>query len=217
MALSYKKIADIRTNYSKQDLTEASVAANPIDQFHEWLNEAIAAEVEEPTAFVLSTVSPEGKPSARVVLLKELSSQGFTFFTNYSSRKGQELEHSPSGCFTFFWPALERQVRVEGQIKKVSAEESESYFHSRPRGSQIGAWASPQSKVIKSREELQHADEAFTAKFSDTEVIPRPEHWGGYLLQPERIEFWQGRPNRLHDRILYQNADGNWQISRLAP
>jgi pyridoxamine 5'-phosphate oxidase len=217
MALSYKKIADIRTNYSKQDLTEASVAANPIDQFHEWLDEAINAEVEEPTAFVLSTVSAEGKPSARVVLLKELSSRGFTFFTNYSSRKGQELEQSPFACFTFFWPALERQVRIEGKIVKVSAEESNTYFHSRPRGSQIGAWASPQSKVIDSRDELQLAGEKYTAKFADSEIIPRPEHWGGYLLQPTRIEFWQGRPNRLHDRILYEFSEGNWHISRLAP
>ena len=217
MALSYKKIADIRTNYSKQDLTEASVAANPVDQFHEWLNEAINAEVEEPTAFVLSTVNSEGKPSARVVLLKELSSRGFTFFTNYSSRKGLELEQNPFASFTFFWPALERQVRVEGQIVKVPVEESEAYFHSRPRGSQIGAWASPQSKVISSREDLQIAGENYTNKFADLEVVPRPEHWGGYLLQPLRIEFWQGRPNRLHDRILYELADGNWKICRLAP
>jgi pyridoxamine 5'-phosphate oxidase len=216
MPLSHN-IADIRTNYSKQVLTEESVADSPLDQFKQWLEEAIASEVEEPTAFVLSTVNSQGKPSARVVLLKEISEQGFTFFTNYNSRKGQELDQNPFACFTFFWPALERQVRVEGVIKQVPAEVSDIYFHSRPKGSQIGAWASPQSQVIQSRSELEKADEKYTAQFAGNEVIPRPDHWGGYILQPTRVEFWQGRPNRLHDRIVYEQEQSTWQTNRLAP
>ncbi|WP_299821993.1 pyridoxamine 5'-phosphate oxidase [uncultured Pontibacter sp.] len=216
MALS-QNIADIRTNYTKQELTEASVLQHPIQQFQVWLEQAISAEVQEPTALVLSTVSAEGKPSARVVLLKEINENGFTFFTNYSSRKGQELEQNPYASITFFWPALERQVRVEGSVVKAPAAVSDAYFHSRPVGSQIGAWASPQSQVIKSREELQQTEEVYASKFSGTEVIPRPEHWGGYTLVPTRIEFWQGRPNRLHDRIVYKLTDGNWQLNRLAP
>jgi pyridoxamine 5'-phosphate oxidase len=216
MSLSHN-IADIRTNYSKQALTEDSVADQPIDQFKEWLEEAIASEVEEPTAFVLSTVNPQGKPSARVVLLKEINEKGFTFFTNYNSRKGQELNTNSFASFTFFWPALERQVRIEGEIKQVPTEVSDLYFHSRPKGSQIGAWASPQSQVIHSRKELEEADQKYNEQFSDNEVIPRPAHWGGYILQPTRVEFWQGRPNRLHDRIVYEQIGGVWQINRLAP
>lgn len=216
MALS-RNIADIRTNYSKQALTEESVADNPIDQFHEWLEEAISSEVEEPTAFILSTVNSLGRPSARVLLLKELSSQGFTFFTNYSSRKGQDLAQNPYASITFFWPALERQVRIEGEVSRVPETESDAYFHSRPKGSQIGAWASPQSQEIESRDFLHQADQKYNEQFADAEVIPRPSHWGGYVLQPNRIEFWQGRPNRLHDRILYEQTNGNWQLKRLAP
>ncbi|MBC5991695.1 pyridoxamine 5'-phosphate oxidase [Pontibacter cellulosilyticus] len=216
MALSYN-IADIRTNYSKQALTEDTVDENPIKQFQFWLEEAIKAAAEEPTAFVLSTVSPEGKPSARVVLLKEVDERGFVFYTNYSSRKGKELEQNPYACFTFFWPALERQVRVEGNIMRVPEEESDAYFKSRPKGSQIGAWASPQSQVISGRDVLQDADQKYTEQFASTDLIPRPSHWGGYVLQPIRLEFWQGRPNRLHDRIMYESVDGKWQINRLAP
>ncbi len=216
MSLSHN-IADIRTNYSKQALTEDSVAELPIDQFKGWLEEAIASEVEEPTAFVLSTVNQNGRPSARVVLLKEVSNEGFTFFTNYNSRKGQELNQNPFACFTFFWPALERQVRIEGDIKQVPSQVSDVYFHSRPKGSQIGAWASPQSQVINSREELEKADQKYSEQFSGDEIIPRPAHWGGYILEPTRVEFWQGRPNRLHDRIVYENVEGTWKINRLAP
>ena len=216
MALSYN-IADIRTNYSKQALTEDTVDENPIKQFQFWLEEAIKAAAEEPTAFVLSTVSPEGKPSARVVLLKEVDERGFVFYTNYSSRKGKELEQNPFACFTFFWPALERQVRVEGNIVRVPEAESDAYFKSRPKGSQIGAWASPQSQVISGRDALQVADQKYAEQFAHTDTIPRPSHWGGYILQPTRLEFWQGRPNRLHDRIMYEYVDGNWQINRLAP
>lgn len=216
MALTHN-IADIRKNYSRQALTEDAVAAHPIHQFQEWLDEAIKAEVEEPTAFVLSSVSPEGKPSARVVLLKEVGEQGFTFFTNYESRKGQELAQNPNACFTFFWPALERQVRIEGTIKKVSAQVSDAYFQSRPKGSQIGAWASPQSQIIESRETLENLDQKYTKQFDHDTSVPRPAHWGGYVLEPTRVEFWQGRPNRLHDRIVYELQGNAWQTVRLAP
>ncbi|MCJ8163568.1 pyridoxamine 5'-phosphate oxidase [Pontibacter sp. E15-1] len=217
MALNHN-IAAIRKNYAKQALTEASAAADPVDQFNVWLNEALQAEVDEPTALVLATVSADNRPSARVVLLKDVSPQGFAFFTNYDSRKGQELAQRPAAAITFFWPALERQVRIEGNVVQVSAEMSDRYFHSRPKGSQIGAWASAQSVEIESREALEEADRQFTERFKDEEIIPRPANWGGYQLQPTQVEFWQGRPNRLHDRLLYtQQPDGSWEIKRLAP
>lgn len=216
MALSHN-LANIRLNYSRQALNEASVAKLPLDQFSSWLDEAIKAEAAEPTAMVLSTVSLTGKPSARVVLLKDVSEQGFTFFTNYDSRKGSDLAANPFAALTFFWPVLERQVRIEGQVEKVPEEVSDTYFHSRPVGSQIGAWASPQSREILGRETLEEADQKFMQEFSGLEQIPRPQHWGGYLLQPERIEFWQGRPNRLHDRILYELEKKEWHLKRLAP
>ncbi|MBD1396124.1 pyridoxamine 5'-phosphate oxidase [Pontibacter sp. JH31] len=210
-------IASIRINYSRQALTEDSVSLDPLDQFKVWLNEAIVAQVLEPTALVLSTVSADCRPSARVVLLKEVSADGFVFFTNYESRKGQELAQRPYGSLTFFWAELERQVRIEGSINKVADEVSDTYFHSRPRGSQVGAWASPQSKVIDSREELELADQKYQNDFASLQVVPRPQHWGGYVLKAERIEFWQGRPNRLHDRILFELEGGNWSRKRLAP
>ena len=216
MALSHN-IADIRTNYCKQELTEESVAQNPIDQFNIWLEEAITAAVDEATAFVLSTVNEEGKPSARVLLLKEVNDHGFVFFTNYNSRKGHDLEQNPYACLTFFWSGLERQVRIEGKVQKVSPDVSDAYFHSRPKGSQIGAWASPQSQVISGREVLKQADAKYTEAFADQVLVPRPEHWGGYILEPTRIEFWQGRPNRLHDRILFELENGSWHTNRLAP
>jgi pyridoxamine 5'-phosphate oxidase len=216
MALT-QNIADIRKNYSRHALSEGAVLSDPLDQFNVWLEEAIQAEADEPTAMVLSTVNAAGRPSARVLLLKGVSVHGFMFFTNYASRKGQELEQNPLASITFFWPVLERQVRVEGQVVKVAHEISDSYFHSRPRGSQVGAWASPQSKEIDSRELLEEADRQVTAQYADAAEIPRPPHWGGYLLQPDRIEFWQGRPNRLHDRIMYELYGGKWLIKRLAP
>ncbi|RIJ41646.1 pyridoxamine 5'-phosphate oxidase [Pontibacter oryzae] len=216
MALS-QNIADIRINYSRQELTEASVSQNPTQQFQQWLQEALDAEVDEPTAMVLSTVSGTGKPSARVVLLKGLDEQGYTFFTNYDSRKGHDLEENPYASLTFFWPALERQVRIEGKIVKVAAAESDTYFQSRPKGSQIGAWASPQSQVIEAREVLEQREQEFSEKFANQNVVPRPAHWGGYRLQPDRLEFWQGRPSRLHDRIMYVLEGHNWEIKRLAP
>ncbi|MCC9167075.1 pyridoxamine 5'-phosphate oxidase [Pontibacter harenae] len=210
-------LAAIRKNYSKQELTEASVANNPIEQFNAWLDEAIVSEADEPTAMVLSTADTTGRPSARVVLLKDVSEKGFTFFTNYASRKGKEMEQNAFAALTFFWPVLERQVRIEGSIVRVSPETSDTYFHSRPIGSQIGAWASPQSQVIANRDVLEEADKSFTEKFSEEKEVPRPDHWGGYTLQPDRVEFWQGRPNRLHDRILFELESENWSIKRLAP
>ena len=210
-------IAAIRKNYAMESLTEASVANDPISQFKFWMDETIAAEVNEPTAMVLSTVNSSGRPSARVVLLKNVTTDGFIFFTNYKSRKGHDLQENPFASLTFFWPELERQVRVEGTIKKVAGEMSDAYFHSRPIGSQIGAWASPQSQTIHSREELETADADYTKRFAELPVIPRPEHWGGYLLSPDRVEFWQGRPNRLHDRIVYELQDEQWHLKRLAP
>ena len=210
-------IAAIRRNYSRQALSEDSVAPNPVDQFKVWLNEAIASEVHEPTALVLSTVSADCRPSARVVLLKEVAPDGFVFFTNYESRKGQELIQRPFASLTFFWPELERQVRIEGLVAKVAPDVSDTYFHSRPRGSQIGAWASPQSREIRSRQELEEAEQQYNEQFASQSLVPRPAHWGGFILQPERIEFWQGRPNRLHDRIQFDLSGGSWNRKRLAP
>ncbi|WP_162053878.1 pyridoxamine 5'-phosphate oxidase [Pontibacter pamirensis] len=210
-------LADIRNNYSRQALSEESVSTDPIKQFQAWLEEAIQAKAEEPTAMVLSTVDASGKPSARVVLLKDVSAQGLSFFTNYDSRKGLELKENPFASITFFWPALERQVRIEGKVVKVAPEVSDNYFHSRPKGSQIGAWASPQSQEVKSRKILEEADKKLTEQYATADLIPRPPHWGGYQLQPERMEFWQGRPNRLHDRIVYKQQESNWNIKRLAP
>lgn len=201
----------------KHALTEDSVSENPVHQFKVWLQEAIDSQVEEPTAMVLSTVDAQGKPSARVVLLKGVDEQGFSFYTNYASRKGQELEQNPHASLTFFWAGLERQVRVEGKVEKVADEESEKYFHSRPKGSQIGAWASPQSQVIEAREVLEQREKELSARYADVELVPRPKHWGGYRLVPQYLEFWQGRPSRLHDRIVYEMEGNNWLIKRLAP
>ncbi|RNI27739.1 pyridoxamine 5'-phosphate oxidase [Rufibacter immobilis] len=209
---------DIRINYSLKELTVEAVSQDPFQQFETWMQEALTAKVEEPTAMTLSTASAQGKPSARVVLLKALEKDGFVFYTNYESRKGHQLLENPYAALTFFWPALERQVRVEGQIERVTAAVSDAYFHSRPRGSQIGAWSSPQSQPISDRTVLETLEKEYTAKFNELDMVPRPEHWGGYLLRPERVEFWQGRQNRLHDRLLYElDGNGNWHIQRLAP
>ena len=210
-------IAAIRKNYAKQSLSEESVRKHPIEQFRVWLDEAINAEVNEPTAMVVATVGAAGKPSARVVLLKDVQEDGFVFYTNYESRKGRDLADNPFASLTFFWPSLERQVRIEGKVTKVDAAVSDAYFHSRPTGSQIGAWASPQSQPIGSREVLEEADKKFTNQFKDEPIIPRPAHWGGYLVVPSLVEFWQGRPNRLHDRIVFEQNGENWQLKRLAP
>ncbi len=211
-----KELADIRKEYSKGKLTEKSVSADPFEQFGKWMDEAIRSAVPEPTATMLSTVSPDGRPSSRVVLLKGFDTNGFVFYTNYKSRKGRELAHNPNAVLHFFWPELERQVNISGRAVMVSPEESDDYFHSRPFDSRVGAWASKQSETIASRMVLVKRVAALVVKYAGGSV-PRPPHWGGYRLVPVRFEFWQGRPSRLHDRICYELNGDNWEISRLSP
>jgi pyridoxamine-phosphate oxidase len=211
-----KNIADIRKEYQLKSLDESHILPDPFMQFESWLSEAIYAELYEPTAMILSTASMKGKPTSRVVLLKGLTNEGLTFFTNYESKKGKEIQENPFGSLIFFWPELERQVRIEGKIEKISKEESVKYFQSRPRGSQLGALASPQSSMIKSREELENKMRELENKYNGKD-IPKPENWGGYILKPDYFEFWQGRPDRLHDRIVFEKKNGNWKIGRLAP
>ncbi|MBC6699330.1 pyridoxamine 5'-phosphate oxidase [Hymenobacter sp. BT190] len=211
-------LADLRKTYAQRTLSETDVLPLAVPQFRRWLDEALAAQLDEPTAMTLATVSETGQPSARVVLLKGLPEEnGFLFYTNYESRKGQELAARPLAALTFFWPGLERQVRVEGRVEKAPATLSDEYFQSRPRASQIGAWASPQSQTIESREQLEQREAALLDEFADQDPLPRPENWGGYILRPHRVEFWQGRPSRLHDRIVYELEGNGWRLSRLAP
>jgi pyridoxamine 5'-phosphate oxidase len=209
-------IASLRKEYKREELTEESVAANPFDQFRAWFDEALAAQLPEPTAMTLATADTQGVPSARTVLLKGVDETGFVWYTNYASEKGQCLEQNPVAAILFFWPELERQVRISGTVERVSRDESEAYFHSRPRESQLGAWASHQSTVVASREDLEQSYAAMQQQFADGE-IPLPPTWGGYRLSPLRIEFWQGRPSRMHDRIRYRQSDGGWITERLAP
>lgn len=210
-------IADIRKDYKLKDLTEEQAQKHPIDQFTQWWQEALAAQLDEVNAMTLATASKEGIPDARIVLLKDYDKQGFVFFTNYDSAKGKQLEKNPRATLVFFWKELERQVRISGQVERVSDEESDQYYNSRPEGSRIGAWASPQSKVIESREWLDQQDRKFREVFGSKPIM-RPPHWGGYRVKPLRIEFWQGRPSRLHDRLYYTlNQQGNWIMERLAP
>lgn len=210
-------IADMRKEYTQRSLDVRDVAHDPIKQFTQWFEEAQNAQVPEPNAMHLSTVSAEGKPSGRIVLLKGIENRQFLFYSNYQSRKGKEIDQSPFVALTFFWAELERQVRIEGTTSQLDEQTSTEYFHSRPRASQIGAWTSPQSEPIEDRSILDERKESFDQKFEDQEV-PKPPHWGGYAITPTVIEFWQGRPSRLHDRILYQKTpDGSWQIQRLAP
>lgn len=206
---------DIRQDYSQQSLSEADCCAHPLEQFQKWLTEAIHAKVNEPTAMNVATVDQHGRPNARIVLLKEVTEKGFVFFTNYHSRKGRALSQHPYAALTFFWPELERQVRVEGVVLQLAAEDSEAYFRSRPYSSRIGAWASEQSSVISSKAVLMTRAATFGAKYLLN--VPRPPHWGGYLIEPELVEFWQGRPSRLHDRIQYLREKGLWIKQRLAP
>lgn len=209
-------VAALRQSYTQNELLEENVLENPIKQFGKWFKEALNAQILEPNAMTLSTVS-DGKPHGRVVLLKGFDESGFSFYTNYSSNKGNDVAETPFASLTFLWGELERQVRIEGSIEKVSGEESDEYFHSRPRGSQIGAWVSNQSSVIAGREVIEQRLAELENEFKDLEVIPRPAHWGGYCVNPERIEFWQGRPNRLHDRILFTKLGDDWKIERLSP
>ena len=209
-------IANIRKDYRLQSLNENEVDANPINQFSIWWNEAISSSIDEVNAMTLATASIEGKPDARIVLLKGYDEKGFVFFTNYESRKALEMAANPFATLVFFWKELERQVRIEGAVEKISAADSDAYFQLRPEGSRIGAWASPQSRVIDNREILEENVKQLGIKYGEG-FIPRPEHWGGYLVAPTQIEFWQGRSSRLHDRILYRRENGAWVIKRLAP
>jgi len=214
--MSYN-IADIRKDYQMQSLLETDVAPDPFDQFANWWDDAMKSELDEINAMTLATASATGMPAARIVLLKSFSADGFIFFTNYNSQKGKELLENPFASLVFFWKELERQVRISGNVEQVSAAESDAYFHSRPEGSRIGAWASPQSSVIASREVIETNIAMIEQQFTEGE-ISRPQHWGGYVVIPSVIEFWQGRPNRLHDRIQYSKmAAGSWKIERLAP
>jgi pyridoxamine 5'-phosphate oxidase len=209
--------SDLRVDYGRASLDEADVRPDPIEQFGAWFDAARAANVPEPNAMSLATVDAGGRPSARIVLLKDFDPRGFTFHTNYHSRKGRELKANPRAALCFFWQPLERQVRVEGTVERIDVADSEAYFRSRPRLAQIGAWVSQQSAPIASRADLERLNDQLTKQFEGGDV-PRPEHWGGFRLMPDAVEFWQGRPSRLHDRILYtREADGTWTRRRLSP
>ncbi|MBL3655952.1 pyridoxamine 5'-phosphate oxidase [Fulvivirga sediminis] len=212
-----KNIADIRKDYALKALDEQDLLPNPINQFEKWLNEAIECDIKEATAMNVATIGEQGFPSSRIILLKGVSEKGFSFYTNYQSAKGKELASNPAVALNFFWPELERQVRIQGMTTKLSEAESTEYFQSRPKGSQIGAWTSPQSTVIANREVLEERQKKIAEKHKDDEVLPKPKQWGGYLVEPFLIEFWQGRPSRLHDRILYVKKGDNWEVNRLAP
>ncbi|MDA7937534.1 pyridoxamine 5'-phosphate oxidase [Pirellulales bacterium] len=207
-----------RKSYERDALDEHGIASDPFHQFTTWYDEAVAAGLPEPEAMTLSTATLEGRPSARIVLLRGYDERGFCFFSNYASQKGRELAANPHAAVTFHWVELERQVRIVGRVDKLSASESDAYFQSRPSQSRIGAWSSPQSEVIASRDTLEQLVKEYQEKYSDESAIPRPEHWGGYRVIPERIEFWQGRPSRLHDRLRFSRIEQEaWTLERLAP
>jgi pyridoxamine 5'-phosphate oxidase len=212
-----KAIANIRKDYILKALLETGVASDPFTQFSRWWDEAIASEITEVNAMTLATSTKDGIPSARIVLLKGFSEDGFVFFTNYSSHKGKELEENSKAALVFFWKELERQIRIEGDVEKVTEEESDAYYNSRPEGSRIGAWASPQSKPIDNRDVIEKSFKVYTEQFKD-KLIERPSYWGGYIVKPVKVEFWQGRSSRMHDRIQYSlTEENNWKIERLAP
>jgi len=208
-------LAQLRNDYALKTLDEGHVDRDPMKQFGVWMVEAIHAQVPEPTAMTLATADAKGRPSARIVLLKGMDPRGFVFYTNYDSRKGRELAANPQAALTFMWKELERQVRIEGKVEKVTAEESQAYYATRPLGSRIGAWASPQSEVIENRAWLEKRWEALSKEYGENPSLP--PHWGGYRVMPEYLEFWQGRRSRLHDRIVYARDGSGWKLSRLAP
>lgn len=205
-----------RRDYARGELLESQALSDPIEQFRAWFSDAVGAGVAEPNAMTLATATRDGVPSARVVLLKGFDARGFVFYTNYTSRKAQELDANPVASLCFFWQPLERQVRITGRVERVSREESEQYFHARPVAAQIGAWASKQSREIAGREELERRNAELTAKFAGA-AIPLPDFWGGYRVEPSEVEFWQGRPSRLHDRLRYVRDGRRWLIRRLSP
>ncbi|MBV6495976.1 MAG: pyridoxamine 5'-phosphate oxidase [Acidobacteria bacterium ACB1] len=210
------QLASLRHDFDRAGLSESDVNADPVEQFRSWLKTAIDSGIKDANAMTVSTVGADGRPSARVVLLKYFDADGFTFFTNYGSRKGRELDHNPAAEFHFFWPDLERQISIAGRVEKASHQLSEEYFLSRPLASRIGAWASQQSSEIASRKTLEERVEFYQNKFG--EDVPLPDFWGGLTMKPDRFEFWQGRKSRLHDRLVYTlDGSGNWQIARLAP
>ena len=210
-------IADLRRQYTLTGLHERDLDSSPFKQFEKWFQQALSAELLDTNAMTLATASREGKPSARVMLLKDFDETGFVFFTNYASRKGRELDENPYAASVFFWAELERQVRINGKVSRISREESEEYFHSRPAGNQLGAWASYQSEVIGEPAELENRMKELESRY-EGRTIPMPPNWGGFLLSPDTFEFWQGRPNRLHDRLRYTLlAEGQWRIERLSP
>ncbi|MBE9200287.1 MULTISPECIES: pyridoxamine 5'-phosphate oxidase [unclassified Nodularia (in: cyanobacteria)] len=212
-----KTVADLRKDYTLEGLSETEINPNPLIQFKKWFEQALAAQLPEPNAMTLATATPDGQPSARMVLLKDFDERGFVLFTNYNSQKAQELAANPQAALVFWWAELERQVRIVGKVEKISSEQSDSYFEMRPPNSRLGAWASNQSEVIVGREVLEQQLQDFQRKYENQEV-PRPPHWGGYRIIPREIEFWQGRSSRLHDRLLYTRANNNnWKIERLSP
>ncbi len=212
------KLQDLREDYRQSTLQMSQTESDPFRQFDKWFQEALKAEIPEPNAMIVATADAQGKPSARVVLLKGFDEKGFVFYTNYESQKGYELTKNPKAAVVFNWLELERQIRIEGKAEKISDEESDAYFQKRPKKSQIGAWASPQSEVIDGREILDENTENLRKKYADADNLPRPPHWGGFRIKAKRIEFWQGRSSRLHDRINYlKTADGSWKRDRLAP